>query len=231
MPELNPCECGCGALVPGRFKRGHASRVRAREQAGAGSAGLRPLTLEEISDDDDSSGYDDAGDILAPDEGSAGRPAVTPEIAAGPADTTPDGDEPPAHARRGRGRPKGSKTRNHAAVSRPPALRITAGVRADITAKISMPLEIGGQIWAARDQLCGVVFLNQRPAIAEALTDIVCESADLVAFFTGPGGAFMRYLNLAAALWPVVEVAAAHHVWHTVEIAEGDPNQPEQHQY
>jgi hypothetical protein len=72
-----------------------------------------------------------------------------------------------------------------------------------------------------------VRFLEQRPDIAEALTDIVCDSADLVAFFTGPGGTFMKYLNLGAALWPVAEVVAAHHVYHSVEL-EQDPLQPQQ---
>jgi hypothetical protein len=70
--------------------------------------------------------------------------------------------------------------------------------------------------------LCGGTFVDCRPDIAEAVADIVCDSADLVAFFTGPGGAFMKYLNLGAAVWPVIEVVAAHHVYHTVEIAEGE---------
>jgi hypothetical protein len=91
------------------------------------------------------------------------------------------------------------------------------GIRADINAKVSMPLEIGGTIWAARDGLCGGVFLTQRPQIADALTDIICESPDLVAWFTGPASGFMRYLNLAGALWPVVEMIGAHHVYHSVE--------------
>ena len=101
---------------------------------------------------------------------------------------------------------------------------MTAGVRADIHAKIAMPLTIAGGIWRARDPLCGDVFLQQVPPLADALTDIVVDSPELVAFFAGPGGAFMRYLNVGAALWPVVEVVAAHHVYHTVELAPGGPD-------
>jgi hypothetical protein len=170
---------------------------------------VTPLTDDEILSDTD---FDDLGTIIIaeapPQEGTpagADRPPARSAPAAEP-------DEPPAHARRKRGRPPGSK--NEA----PKRARIAVGIRADINAKVSMPLEVGGTIWAARDQLCGGVFLAQRPAIAEALTDIICESPDLVAWFTGPASGFMRYLNLAGALWPVVEMIGAHHVYHSVEV-------------
>lgn len=183
---------------------------------------ITPLTNEEI--DSAPGSFDDLGIIDLPDslEGiePGGAPPAQPEAPPGP--TGPD--EPPAHARK-RGRPKGSKAQP------PPAVpKITAGIRADINAKVSMPLEIAGQIWKARDGLCGGKFLYQRPAIADALTGIIIESPDLVAFFTGPGGKFMKYLELGAALWPVVEAVAAHHVYHSIE-AQPDPAQPPQPAY
>src|SRR5215469_11774431 len=126
-------------------------------------------------------------------------------------DLTIDVDEPGRHStREWRGR---TRTRTKAKT----APRLTAGVRGDINAKVSLLLEMPGQVWAARDPVCGGMFLAQRPAVADALTDIVCESADLIAFFTGPAGGFMRYLNLAAALYPVAGAVMAHHVYHTVE--------------
>jgi len=201
-------------MVRGTWARGHARR-------GEGAAMVTPLTAEEIESGGDE--YEDLGTIVLQDPpqgippgggNHAPQPSEPPPGPTGP-------DEPPAHARK-RGRPPGSK--NQA----PSVPRVTAGVRADISAKVSMPLEIAGQIWHARDQLCGGVFLVQRPAIADSLTNIICQSADLVAFFTGPGGAFMRYLELGAALWPVVEVVAAHHVYHSVEAAPQDPQQPRQ---
>lgn len=182
---------------------------------------VEPLTDTEIAD-----AWDDLGTIEIADDLATTQQAAAPA----PPDTPPGPsygeipDEPPAHARKKRR----TKTTSEPKTAAKP-LRVTAGVRADITAKIAMPLEIGGHIWSARDPLCGGVFLQQRPAIADALADIVCDSADLVAFFTGPGGAFMKYLNLAAALWPVVEVIGAHHVYHSVEIApeeEADATQP-----
>jgi hypothetical protein len=105
---------------------------------------------------------------------------------------------------------------------KPRKVTVSVTMRADISAKVSMPLAIAGSIWEARDPLCGGTFVRQRPDIADALTDIICDSADLVAFFTGPGGAFMKYLNLGAALWPVIEVAAAHHVYHSIAVEAPD---------
>jgi hypothetical protein len=92
-------------------------------------------------------------------------------------------------------------------------------------------LELPGQVWKARDPLCGGVFVTQRPEIADALTDIVCDSADLVDFFTGTGGAFMKYLKLGAALWPVAEVVMAHHVVHSVELRQEAAPEPDLSRY
>lgn len=173
---------------------------------------VTPLTAAEIDDD---GGVEDLGEIPFPDEPAPARPPSMTERVTFNDDVPPgpDGDGP-GHVRKDwrktPGRPRGS------GAAKPG--RITVGIRADIKAKIAMPLEIGGQIWAARDPLCGGRFLDQRDPIAEAFTDIVCDSADLVAFFTGPGGAFMKYLNLGAAVWPVAEMVAAHHVYHTIAL-------------
>jgi hypothetical protein len=179
-----------------------------------------PLSLAEIDGAED---VEDLGEIPFPPEAgtppAGGPPAGSdtgPPASPGPAD-----DEGPGHARK--------DWRKQQQAGRAPkgggrAVRVTVSIRADISAKVSMPLAIAGSIWEARDPLCGGTFVRQRPDIADALTDIICDSADLVAFFTGPGGAFMKYLNLGAALWPVIEVAAAHHVYHSiaVEAPDGD---------
>jgi hypothetical protein len=137
------------------------------------------------------------------------QPATDPPLAAGPLPA----DEPPAHARR-----DFRRKRKPAAAGTP---KITAGVRGDIHAKISFALDVPGRVWQARDPVCGSVFIQQRDDIAGSLTDIVCQSADLVKFFTGPGGAFMKYLELTAACWPVITVIMAHHVYHSIEDAGG----------
>ena len=78
-----------------------------------------------------------------------------------------------------------------------------------------------------RDPWCGTAFVHQRPAIAEALTDIVCDSADLVEWFTGPAGGFMKYLTLAAALQPVAVTIYGHHVAHTIGIGTEAEQKPQ----
>jgi hypothetical protein len=186
---------------------------------------VMPLSLAEI---DGADGVEDLGEIPFPPEAGT-PPAGGPPAAESPGPPAPDpgADEGPGHAR------KDWRKQHQARVGptqsgRARAVRVTVSIRADISAKVSMPLAIAGSIWEARDPLCGGTFVRQRPDIADALTDIICDSADLVAFFTGPGGAFMKYLNLGAALWPVIEVAAAHHVYHSVALdgAESDAGAP-----
>ena len=176
---------------------------------------------------DDDGAYDDIGPITLPD--------ATVEAPKGPSryQAVPDEPEPvtvdpgPAHGRKGwrKETPKQSFTRD-----RRPG-RITAGIRTDINAKISLALEIPGRVWQARDPVCGGTFVEQRPAIADALTEIVCGSPDLVAWFAGQGGQFMLWFNLAMACWPVVTVGMAHHVYHTIGEEPEDATQPDYGSY
>lgn len=190
--------------------------------------------------------WEDYGEITpdgfgpdSPDAYSAGPelPLRGPEshartFSAVPADDAEDAgraqpDSAPAHARR-EWRKTAHKPREPQPKTR--ATRVTAGVRSDIDAKIRFGLMVPGQLWKARDPLCGGTFTNQIDDIAEALTDIVVDSPDLVAFFAGPGGAFMKALKLGAALMPVVQVAMAHHVYHNAE-QQLDPQQPAYQDY
>jgi hypothetical protein len=217
MDQGKPCLCECGGITRGvgGYKRGHHVRGPGggRPEGGPGApagAGLPgpedPVwdQMADIIDIDGSTRRDDAA-----------SPASAPTPPAGDLPPAPP-DEPPLHATRAwRDRRSSGKGRGAA---RPP--RITSAVRGDIDAKISFALEIPGRLWQARDPVCGTVFVEQRPDISAALTDIVCQSADLVAWFTGPGGNFMMVLNLMAACWPVITMAMAHHVYHSIEDAE-----------
>lgn len=89
-------------------------------------------------------------------------------------------------------------------------------LRKDIAAKVGFPLMIAGQMWQSRDPFCGSVFNDSRDGIAEAATDLIMDSPDLIAWFTGPASGFMKYFRLAMALQPVVSAVFAHHVAHTV---------------
>lgn len=183
------CACGCGEQVatPGaKWKRGHFHRGE--------QSHLEPLPGPD--DDIDLSEEIDLGE--PPEQGPPWYGPGGPPVE----DVLPP-DAPPADL-------KDAK--------RPPrrAPKVTATLRKDISAKISLGLEIPGRVWAARDPYCGGTFVQQRPAIADALTDIVCDSPDLVEWFAGPAGGFMKYLTLAAALQPVAVVVYGHHVAHTI---------------
>jgi hypothetical protein len=201
--DLHPCACGCGELVGGKWKRGHSTR-------GEGGFTVRRLPSPDEADamtDDDFDAFD-LGPVM-PEPGPEPAPGGVsrePPVE----DITPDGtddlsDAPAAHGRRDWARPsRGGKTRR--------TVKVNAAVRKDIGAKVGLMLEIPGRVWQARDPVCGTAFVDARPGISDALAEIVCQSADLVEWFTGPGGSFMLWLNLAAACWPVVTVILAHHV-------------------
>ena len=203
-------------MVEGTWARGHARRGE------TGARRVRPIPGPDAIPDEM---MEDAGELI-PDE-----PASTPlQNVDGPAEPAPDlpplgpgsfpgDDPPPAHGRREWKRVRVPRK----SPFRPKVNRVTAGVRGDIDAKIRFALQVPGTIWQARDPLCGGTFIEQIPETAEAFTDIVCDSADLVAFFAGSGGNFMKLLKLGAALMPVVQVTMAHHVYHSIELAEAEP--------
>ena len=176
--------------------------------------------------DDDLDAWEDMG-VIGPesDPEPPADPGGTdiPPVPSGPATADPG----PAHGRRD-WRKTGGKA---AGGGKMHAARVTASVRTDIGAKISFALEIPGRIWQARDPTCGGTFVEQRPAIADALTEIVCQSPDLVAWFSGSGGQFMLWLNLAAACWPVGTMVMAHHVYHTLDELPENAQQADYTQY
>ena len=196
------------------------ARLVAKYNDAHGLGGPRPLPRPDELDDEPPEQFGptiDVGDD-SPQDQAPGGPGPAPVLPG------PGPDEPPKHA--GRDWQQGGRRKQRGGKSAP---KITVGLRGDIAAKISLMLEVPGQVWAVRDPVCGGTFVNQRPDIAAALTDIVCESADLVAFFTGPAGGFMRWLNLAVACYPVASVVMAHHVYHSIEA--GEVEQPNYEQY
>lgn len=192
----------------GTWVRGHYAR------GAGGYTGPEP-----IPGPDDPDLYDDIGE-LEPDEPADSRVPGGPAEPAPPERTGPvPPDEPPAHG--------GRDWTRQSPAGRPKAPRVTQVIRKDIDAKISLALTISGSVWAARDPLCGGTFMEQRPEISGALTEIVCQSSDLMAWFSGSGGQFMLWLNLAAAVWPVATAVMAHHVYHSVVIDEDGATEPD----
>jgi len=197
--------------------RGHAARGPGGFR-GEPAAGLPDPGQAETWTEAEWDALEDGAAILA-EPGPArepGRPA-----AAGPVEDVPGGgqdgtgdlrDAEPAHGSREWGGP-------------PRAARVTAAVRRDIGAKIGIPMAVLGAIWEARDPVCGGRFQEQRSKLALDLATLACDSPWWVSFFTGPAGGYMKYVQMAADLWPVVEMILAHHVTHTV-IAPGPAADP-----
>jgi hypothetical protein len=206
--ELHPCACGCGQPVTGRWARGHHRR---------GPANPQPPLLPGPDDDLDIGIID----LEEPPEPDSPPPPPPPE---GPEDD----DIRPL------GYPAGPRSKGTGKPRTASPVRITAALRKDIAAKVQLMLYVPGKVWETRDPYCGGMFVHQGPAIGDALTDIICQSPDLIAFFTGPAGGFMIYLNLLTSLQPVALTIWQHHIAHAIgspaEDGQGPPR-PDMAQY
>lgn len=97
-------------------------------------------------------------------------------------------------------------------------VRVTAAVRKDVRGKTAMLLMLGARTWAARDEICGSAALEAVPDVSAALADILCDSPDIVRWFSA-GTGYMKWLNLAMALQPVGEAVWSHHIAHSIDDA------------
>jgi hypothetical protein len=109
-------------------------------------------------------------------------------------------------------------------------VKVTPAVRKDIRAKLALLLGLPASIVKRRDPVCGTVMLQQVPDVSDALADIMCDSPDLVAFFTSSGSGYMKWLTLATALQPVLETGFKHHVSHSIGNQENEGSGPPVHQ-
>jgi hypothetical protein len=203
VTELTPCLCGCGALVKGQWKRGHASR---------GVGGYRPDVHDPPRLPDPGEDYD-LGEIYPEGDWQPGLDEPEPGEAGPPPELPPD--EPAAPI------PRGGKPRRGRQQAKPQ--RVTAAIRGDIEAKLGLMLTIPGNVWAIRDPVCGGTFMQSEPRIRAATLELVLQSPDLIQFFIGAGGGFMLWLNLLTACQPVLVTIWAHHVAHSIEAAPAEP--------
>jgi hypothetical protein len=94
-------------------------------------------------------------------------------------------------------------------------IKVTASVRRDIEGKLAFALGLSGQMWAMADPMCGTVFLDNADNVAKKLTPIMCQSPEVVRWFTR-SGKFILWVDLMVALWPVLTMIFAHHIAKTV---------------
>ena len=98
-----------------------------------------------------------------------------------------------------------------------------ARLRKDIQAKTAMLLLPVGSVWKARDEYCGGAFVDAIPDVSEKLTAIFVDSPDVVKWFTA-SGKWMKWLDLAMACEPVGKAVVAHHVTHSADRAQTEPD-------
>jgi hypothetical protein len=122
------------------------------------------------------------------------------------------GRDPEArHLRRGR-QPK-------AKADPKPEIKVTKAVRDDITGKLAFWLSIPAEPWLRVDPYCGGVYVDQVDLIAVKMAPLICQSPDLVRWFS-KSTTFILWTELGIAVRPVVEAIIAHHVTKRIALDE-----------
>jgi len=103
------------------------------------------------------------------------------------------------------------------------AIRITASVRRDVEGKLAFVLLMTGQGLSMPDPVCGSALAENSGEIAKKLTPIICQSPELVKWFTR-SGKFILWVDLLMAMWPVLQVVYMHHVAHAFPAMEQSGN-------
>jgi hypothetical protein len=197
------CECGCGqelsAGAKTRYKRGHKKEAN-HKLAKEFTASLRgeptvvePNQLPKTSDFDGLATSWDALEQQHPDP-------FAELLGRLPDDPEPDQKE--------RDKASGIISPNGTPI-------VTKQVAQDIQGKLAFLLSMPASMLQTVDPICFPVLLERTPQISAALTPIICQSPDMVKFFT-KGSGFILWLNLAVTLWPVIQTILAHHVVKSV---------------
>lgn len=96
-------------------------------------------------------------------------------------------------------------------------VKITAAIRRDIEGKLALGFGMLGETWSIIDPLCGQTLVEHGPNMAKKYTPLLCQSPEVVKWMTKSGN-FLLWVDALMATWPVIQIAAAHHVMHTVSV-------------
>lgn len=92
---------------------------------------------------------------------------------------------------------------------------VDAKTQADVRAKVMFWFEIFLMPVQALDPYCGKAFQDNLPNITKKLTPVLCQSPEVVKWFTKSGN-FAMWADLAMACWPVIQMIIAHHIAKTI---------------
>lgn len=118
----------------------------------------------------------------------------------------------PAWAREG-----GKRTRARPAAE--PKMKVTAAIKADVEAKLVLVLGLVGVPWKAADPYCGGQWCDDVESMAKAWAPLLCQSAEVVRFFTRTS-TFMLWVAALASMQNVASCVFSHHIAQTVEIRD-----------
>lgn len=104
---------------------------------------------------------------------------------------------------------------------RKPSQRIQKEVQDTVEAYLAM-IFTG---WAMKDPVCGTVALDITPNVAEKAVPLLCRNPKIVSYLT-KGNNFKDVMDFIIAVLPLVQIAYAHHLSHTVGV--GPDEQPVQ---
>jgi hypothetical protein len=124
------------------------------------------------------------------------------------------GLDPDAAHLRGRGRRRESTARPD---DRP--AKVTPAVRRDIAGKLAFWLSIPAEPWMRVDPYCGKAYAGQVDQIALKAAPLICQSPDLVRWFS-KSSTFIMWTELGMACRPVAEAIIAHHITRRIVLDE-----------
>jgi hypothetical protein len=114
-----------------------------------------------------------------------------------------------------RATPDDPEPREQAEIKIKSPVKITAALRRDIEGKLALGFGMLGETWSIIDPLCGQTLVDAGPNMAKKYTPLLCQSPEVVRWMT-KSGSFLLWIDALMATWPVIQMAAAHHVMRTV---------------
>lgn len=223
MPDTNAgnlCKCGCGQRLPlyskREWKNGHKkafNKAVNREYVNT----IRTERGDEAK----------PNPTLNTDNVTVNPGTTNPTVEGGGkneefpswTDSIPNDPDPDLSFREGKDEPKSD-----------PPLVVTKAIQQDIHGKLTFLLGMSSSMMVTMDPLCVGEFQKHLPNITAKMVPIICQSPDMVKFFTKSGG-FILWLDLATACWPVVQIIIAHHVTKSLKVENGEVLERDMSQY
>jgi len=203
------CACGCGEFLPEnstrQFKRNHDPNKKPHTAAGL-QEWRRAESLATAQDQANGFPAVNLGlDLNGDPQDTNDIPEWSMDAAR---DAVPDDPEPSYQ----------DKQTTSTEVTKP-TMHLTGTQKKDIEAKLLFWLELGTMMLAPLDQVCVPVASQHAPNIAKKMLPIICQSEEMVQWFTKAGN-FALWADLAMACWPVISAIIAHHITKTIENKE-----------